>query len=135
MKPLEYTVEPISFSRDGAAQVEPYSAMAKQIHGYAQDDTPSNVSVPESWAGIFMWALGRHGPIVLFIFSTWLLYNDNKASQAQIYKDNRETTGQMMEVAKAQIAVNAQVVAQMTEVKVAISAMVEEAKRAHQHTP
>ena len=109
--------------------------MAKQFHNYAQDDTPTNVSVPGNWPGIVMWALGRHGPIVLFVVSTWLLYNDNKANQAQIYKDNRETAGQMMDVAKAQIEVNAQVVASMTELKMAISSIAEEAKKAHHMQP
>lgn len=108
--------------------------MAKQFHKHAEEDTPSKVPVPESWPGIIMWALGRHGPIVLFVFSTWLLYQDNKENQSQIYKDNRESQAQMLEVAKAQIAVNAQVVAQMTEVKVAIADLVQEAKRAHNKT-
>lgn len=108
--------------------------MAKQFHQHAQEDTPSKVPVPESWPGIIMWALGRHGPIVLFVFSTWLLYNDNKENQAQIYKDNRESQAQMMEVAKAQIAVNAQVVAQMVDVKLAIEDLVDEAKRAHRNS-
>ena len=105
--------------------------MARQLHQHAQEDTPTNVSVPGNWPGLVLWALGRHGPIVLFVFSTWLLYQDNKENQAKIYEDNRESQAQMLEVAKAQIAVNAQVVAQMTEVKVAISQLVEEAKRAH----
>lgn len=138
---LFYSAIPVPMPSDDEPQkkrkpeTERLTDMAKQFHGYAQDDTPTRVSVPDSWPGIVMWALGRHGPIVLFVASTWLLYNDNKITQAQIYKDNRETTVQMMDVAKAQIAVNAQVVAQMVEVKVAISAMVEEAKKAHHAQP
>jgi hypothetical protein len=95
----------------------------KVVRQHADEDTPRRVSVPDSWPGIFMWALGRHGPIVLFVVSTWFLYQDNKVNQAQ-----------MLEVAKAQIAVNAQVVGQLTELKISIAAMVEEAKRAHVST-
>ncbi len=107
--------------------------MAKQIHDYAQDDTPSSVTVPGSYAGILMWAFGKHGPIVLFVISTWLLYNDNKANQAQIYKDSRETGAQLMEVARAQITVNGQVAASLSEMKSAIVLLTDEARRAH-HT-
>lgn len=106
-------------------------SMSEQFHKYAQEDTPAKVSVPENWPGIIMWAVGRHGPIVLFVWATWLLYNDNKATQEQIHKDARESQTQMMEVAKAQIDINGQVVAQMSDVKLAIKDLVEEAKRAH----
>lgn len=98
-------------------------AMTRKVaHRFASDDTPGRVSVPDSWPGIIMWALGRHGPIVLFVVSTWFLYQDNKANNAQI-----------LEVAKAQIAVNAQVVTQLTDLKISIAAMAEEAKKAHAH--
>lgn len=79
----------------------------------ADDDTPKGVTIPDSWAGILMWALGRHGPIVLFVVATWFLYQDNKASQAAI-----------LDVAKAQIAIN-------TQVASALAALTEEARRAH----
>lgn len=105
--------------------------MGAQFHKHAQEDTPVNVSVPGNMAGLIMWAVGRHGPIVLFVACTWFLYQDNKTYQAQ-----------MLEVVKTQIAVNtqqvsinAQVVTQMEKVEDAISAMVEEAKKAHAIIP
>ncbi len=107
------------------------TSMADQFHQFAQEDTPMNVSVPGNMPGLVMWAIGRHGPIVLFVATTWFLYQDNKAYQSQ-----------MIEVVKSQIAVNtqqvvinAQVVTQMGEVKNAISAMADEAKRAHRLLP
>lgn len=113
-----------------------FLSMTKQrLRGHADQTTPATVSIPNSWAGLLMWAIGQHGPIVLFVFSTWFLYNDNKANQAQIYKDNRETQAQMMDVAKAQIAVNAQVVTQLTDLKTAIGQLADEAKRAHRANP
>jgi hypothetical protein len=86
----------------------------------ADDDTPKGVSIPDSWAGILMWALGRHGPVVLFVAATWFLYQDNKAQQAAI-----------LEVAKAQISINAQVVVQLADLKTSILALTDEARKAH----
>jgi len=135
---VQFSAETASLPGEGPPQKhksnpEPkITDMARQLHGYAQEDTPTNVSVPGNWPGIVMWAFGRHGPIVLFVLSTWFLYQDNKTNQAQIYKDSRETASQMMEVAKSQIQVNAQVVTQMTELKTAISQMVDEARKVHQ---
>lgn len=71
-----------------------------------------------------MWAFGQYGPWVLFACSTWFLYQDNKISQ-----------GQILEVAKTQIIVNTQFVVQMTDIKNALTQLVEEAKKAHNHNP
>lgn len=88
----------------------------------ADDDTPKGVSIPDSWAGIIAWALGRHGPVVLFVVATWFLYQDNKAQQAAI-----------LDVAKAQISINSQVVVQMSDLRASITALTEEARKAHNH--
>jgi hypothetical protein len=96
-------------------------AMTKKIiHNHAEDDTPRRVAIPDSWAGIWMWALGRHGPVVLFVAATWFLYQDNKVYQ----KD-------LLEVAKLQISINAQMVTQLDNLKTSIAAIAEEAKKAH----
>lgn len=92
----------------------------KVIRDHAEDDTPRRVSIPDSWAGIVMWALGRHGPVVLFVFATWLLYNDNKVYQ----KD-------LLEVAKSQIAINSTMIVQLNDLKTAITSLADEAKKGH----
>jgi len=95
-----------------------------QLHQYAQNKTPADVSVPQTLPGLALWAFGQYGPWALFVVSTWLLYNDTKATQAQL-----------LEVTKSQISINAQVVTQMEGVNTAIKQMVEEAKKAHHAQP
>lgn len=92
----------------------------RAAHRYADQDTPERVNIPDSAFGLCVWALGRHGPIVLFVVSTWFLYQDNKISQAQI-----------LEVAKQQIVINSQMITEMNGLQLAVKALVEEAQRAH----
>lgn len=106
---------------------EPSTTMGEQFHKFAQEDTPMNVSVPGNMPGLIMWAIGRHGPIVLFVATTWFLYQDNKAYQAQMI----EVVRSQISVNTQQVLINTQVVSLMGEVKSAMSAITEEAKRAH----
>lgn len=116
-----FAAEPVPFSGEpDKRKSTTHEGMVQKIHRHAQEATPTNVSVPANWPGLVVWALGQYGPWVLFVVSTWLLYNDNKANHAE-----------MIEVAKSQIAVNSQTVGQLTRLEAAITALAEEAKKGH----
>lgn len=97
------------------------------IRNHADDDTPKRVAISDSWAGVMMWALGRHGPIVLFVFATWFLYNDNKAYQ----KDLLEVAKSQISINSTQLAQGATMLVQLNELKTAITSLADEAKRGH----
>lgn len=102
----------------------------KRVEGYADDITPQAVKVKDKW-DLLIWMFGQYGPWIFFGFATWFLYQDNKVMQ-----------GQILEVTKSQIMVNAQVVTGLAEVRAdfktslvemnkQLTVIADEAKRAH----
>lgn len=103
----------------------------RKVADHADEITPKSVEFGSGWPRLFFWMFGQYGPWILFVGSTWFLYQDNKALQLQV-----------LEVTKAQIAVNAQVVTGLADNKVELkqglyemnrllAQINEEAKRAH----
>lgn len=102
----------------------------RKVRQFAEDSTPSTVNIRDRW-DMLAWAFGQYGPWILFGFSTWFLYQDNKVMQTQI-----------LEVTRAQITVNAQVVTGLADVRSEfktslvemnrqLTVIADEAKKAH----
>lgn len=51
----------------------------EQIHALASRDTPQGVSVAPERTSLIVWALGRFGVGLVFAYSAYMMYMDNKA--------------------------------------------------------
>lgn len=49
-----------------------------QLTRMVNNDTPQGVYVPSQWTGIILWALGRFGIGIVFVYAAWMIYQDNK---------------------------------------------------------
>ena len=64
--------------------------MTDKLASYANKQTPSDVTVPNSWPGLVVWAIGKFGIGVVFAFM--LIY---------VYLDLRKVSASLVEVVKA----------------------------------
>lgn len=55
-----------------------------QLHALASKDTPQGVNVSPEKTSLIVWALGRFGVGVVFAYSAWMMYTDNKALTERI---------------------------------------------------
>jgi hypothetical protein len=66
-----------------------------ELTSVANADTPENVTVPNTWQGLIVWALARFGVGIVvagvFGYSTTIVYADLRADRAALmdaYRDN-----------------------------------------------
>lgn len=59
-----------------------------QLTRMVNTDTPQGVYVPGQWTGIILWALGRFGIGIVFVYAAWMIYQDNKALTERVIKSN-----------------------------------------------
>ena len=85
----------------------------QDIHKIASSDTPSTVQVPNSWAGLAMWAAGRFGVGVLFagVFGWWLM---------TVYGDLRTDAGRVLTAFEKQADTNAHTVEALQQLTLAV---------------
>jgi len=67
-----------------------------EIIGYAKSDTPEDVHIPPTWAGVGAWLLGRYGVGALFMGMVFFLYQDLKAANER-YSAISETTARTLQ--------------------------------------
>jgi hypothetical protein len=98
--------------------------MTRQIHSFAQEDTPAKVQVPQSWAGIIMWAIGRFGGgIVIAAVCAYML--------DRVYADYQRQNIAVLLALTQQTEVNAKNVVVMEELRKTIQELTNEARSAH----
>lgn len=51
----------------------------RQLQALASRDTPQGVTVGPERTSLIVWALGRFGVGLVFAYSAWMMYTDNKA--------------------------------------------------------
>jgi len=56
----------------------------EELHSLAQQSTPADITVPQTWGGILIWALGKWGIGVVFLALLVPVYQDLKTSNAQL---------------------------------------------------
>lgn len=61
-----------------------------ELHEIAHHDTPDEVSVPNTWPALAVWAVGRFGIGIVFL-----------AMLVLVYKDLRDSSNVMVEVVRA----------------------------------
>jgi hypothetical protein len=54
--------------------------MTQAIYTMANKTTPPDVTVPETWTGVIVWALGKWGVGAVFMVMVYFLYLDLRAS-------------------------------------------------------
>ncbi len=100
----------------------------KAVHEIAQGDTPQDVNVPNSWAGIFTWVGGKWGGSaivsVVLTYGMMTIYSDMKAQ-------NEKTSERMIQVFEKQAESAANYNSSMMQLKMAIDALTQEARIAH----
>lgn len=67
------------------------------LHTFAQNDTPSQIEIPNTWHGLIVWAVGRFGIGVVFTgllaYGIAVVYQDGRKDQTQLldaYNNNTE---------------------------------------------
>ena len=59
------------------------------LHEVAQKNTPADINVPQTWGGLFVWAIGKWGVGVVFLGLLVPVYQDLKASNNQLVEVSR----------------------------------------------
>lgn len=59
------------------------------IHAAAQSQTPAEIDVPKSWAGLLVWAVGKWGAGAVFLILLFPVYSDLKESNARFVEMSR----------------------------------------------
>lgn len=83
-----------------------------QLARMVNADTPQGVYVPSQWTGIILWALGRFGIGIVFVYAAWMIYQDNKALTERVIKSNERwaevqaNTVQAMQSLKSAVDMN-----------------------------
>lgn len=110
-------------------------AAKKVLQEYANDDTPNFVNIPPTWSGIASWLFGRFGIAVIFVYSSWMFYQDSKATNALMldaYKENAAMIEKTKLEHKIQQEANAKLIESLTQAveenTKAISALSRESK-------
>ncbi len=80
-----------------------------ELHTMANNDTPGQIGIPDNWAGIATWAIGRFGIGVIFL--AMLAYGI-----AIVYKDGRIDRDQSLRAFNESIATLDQVAVTLKEV-------------------
>lgn len=95
--------------------------MTQQLHAIANQDTPTNVTVPPTWAGLLMWLVGRLGVAVIAFAGMYLVYQDYK-----------EMTIRVIAAFEQQARVNADTSATVRSLQASIEVNTAEIRQAHQ---
>jgi hypothetical protein len=110
--------------------------MAPQIRQLAQDDTPSKVEVPEGWAGIMVWAVGRFGVGILMATAcSWALmrvYDDLRAQQVQIQEMHRAQNESLMLLMREDVKAKVEMTVTLNELRAAISQVAADSRAANE---
>ena len=68
-----------------------------EIHSFAENDTPAQIEIPNTWYGLIVWAVGRFGIGVVFTgllaYGIAVVYQDGRQDQTQLldaYNNNTE---------------------------------------------
>lgn len=105
--------------------------MTDVLHQIAQNDTPSKIEVPQTMAGLLIWATGRFGVGIIFAvvfgYAVREVYNDGKGRQEQLmqYVIERNVSDSKRAVADSELAKSLAMLAS------AVEEMCVEARRAH----
>lgn len=89
-------------------------------HSVAERDTPETVKVPESLAGLAVWAVGRFGIGVVFLGMVYFQYRDQSA-----------LVDRMMKALENRAVVDAQVARAMTDINAILVTLTQEVRSAH----
>jgi len=97
------------------------------LHQIAETDTPQNVSVPNSWQALMVWAIGRFGGIVIAT---------GMASYAAVtlYADHKVTNERLLSQIEKQATSNLVLSEAISSLRLAINEVSLEARHAHNTT-
>lgn len=72
--------------------------MTKELRVMAECDTPKAVEIPENWRGLLVWALGKWGVGVVFLFLLYVVYDDMREDRIADAKARASTVEALQEV-------------------------------------
>lgn len=98
--------------------------MAPKLHQLAEDDTPSRVSVPETWSGLLVWAVGRFGVgILMAVACGWAL--------TRVYEDLSQQQKELMALLREEAKAKTEMTVTLNELRAAIADVAKESRHAH----
>jgi Holliday junction resolvasome RuvABC endonuclease subunit len=82
----------------------PFAMSQDEIHHVAKNDTPEGVQVPNTFAGLVMWAVGRFGgAAIIAIAAAYALikiYTDMQVQNAQMIGDQKAVNAVVVEMVR-----------------------------------
>ncbi len=99
---------------------EPDPSTFSLVHSMAKHDTPEGVDVPDSVSGLIVWAVGRFGIGVIFLFMVW-----------QQYRDQGALVDRMMKALENRAVADLQIAKAITDSSSILSALREEIRSSH----
>lgn len=88
---------------------------------FADQDTPAAVDVPDSYAGLLVWAVGRFGTsIVVGALCAWFL--------TRVYTDYHAQTDRLIGIFEKRAVVDADLVESLREVQGSVTALTTEVR-------
>lgn len=94
------------------------------IHDVARRDTPEQVEVPETWAGLAIWALGRFGGVLL-------LAGAASYASVRVYDDLGRQQERMMLMIEKRSETDVQMTQVLLGLKAALDELARDARTAH----
>ena len=89
-------------------------SVEETIRAAAQQQTPESVDVPQSWAGLLVWSVGRWGVGILFGVAAAF-------GLVRIYSDMQTLSGRMLDAQIAQTTASVEVVAAIREINAGVT--------------
>lgn len=77
-----------------------------ELHDIATSSTPEHVSIPETWGGLIVWAIGKWGVGVVFAAMLVPVYTDLKSSNQQLAEVSKANVEVLMQLAMRVEAAN-----------------------------
>ena len=75
-----------------------------ELHARASDSTPTEVTIPNSWAGLIVWAVGKWGAGAIFACMLVWVYTDLQKANASwvgVVRANTEVIQQLVRAVEA----------------------------------
>jgi hypothetical protein len=86
----------------------------EELHELAQSSTPAEISVPETWGGLLIWAVGKWGVGIVFLALLVPVYQDLKLSNSR-WADQATQNIRVMEALAAKIEASNSAIARLDD--------------------
>lgn len=96
----------------------------EQLHEMAENDTPSNVNVPQDWRALMVWAVGRFGVGIVVAWVFWQAWREER-------QESHARTDRLMTLLEGRAKVDAEMTTALDRLRTMIDEVAKDAREAH----